>query len=133
LAQQVWFVAFDGEEDGLHGSRAFVREADSQFLSNLKGMLNFDMVGINSALQASGTPTLTALVGTLDQPVSTVEGGIGGSDHVPFASADVPVLFFNRGQDANYHTPNDLQVEADLLNETTQIGLDVIRQVLGSR
>jgi Zn-dependent M28 family amino/carboxypeptidase len=46
LARQAWFVAFDGEEDGLHGSKAFVNSAKSQFLSELQGMLNFDMVGL---------------------------------------------------------------------------------------
>lgn len=132
LAQQVWFVAFDGEEDGLHGSRAFVREAEPQFLSNLKGMLNFDMVGVNSGLQVSGTPTLTALVDTLEPSVSTTNSGNWGSDHVPFAAADVPVLFFNRGEDVNYHSPNDLQVDAELLNETTQVGLDLVEKIITS-
>lgn len=133
LAQQVWFVAFDGEEDGLHGSRAFVREADPQFLSNLKGMLNFDMVGVNAGLQVSGTPALTALVDTLEPSVSTVTGGNWGSDHVPFAAADVPILFFNRGQDVNYHSPNDLQVDAELLNKTTQVGLSLVEKIIASR
>lgn len=131
-AQQVWFVAFDGEEDGLHGSRAFVREADSQFLSNLEGMLNFDMVGVNSSLQVSGTPTLTALADTLQQSISTVDGGSGGSDHVPFAAAEVPVLFFNRGYHAEYHSPDDIQVDAELLNETVQVGLDLVEKIIAT-
>ena len=46
LARQAWFVAFNGEEDDLHGSKAFVNSAKSQFLSELQGMLNFDMVGL---------------------------------------------------------------------------------------
>jgi len=33
LVRQAWFVAFDGEEDGLHGSRAFVSGTKPQFLS----------------------------------------------------------------------------------------------------
>ncbi|WP_276752338.1 M28 family metallopeptidase [Chlorogloeopsis fritschii] len=60
LGRQAWFVAFDGEEDGLHGSRAFVNTAKPEFLSGLKGMLNFDMVGVNEELGIGGTSSLTA-------------------------------------------------------------------------
>ncbi|HEY9725802.1 MAG TPA: M28 family peptidase, partial [Chroococcales cyanobacterium] len=33
VAHQAWFVAFDGEEDGLQGSKAFVKTAEPKFLS----------------------------------------------------------------------------------------------------
>lgn len=129
LARQTWFVAFDGEEDGLHGSRAFVTTASPQLISNLKAMLNFDMVGVNHKLGVGGTPALTALAKTAKNSVSTF-GSYGGSDHAPFAAADVPVLFFYRGQEPNYHTPNDKQVDSKLLDETASVGLDVVKQLL---
>lgn len=131
LARQAWFVAFDGEEDGLHGSRAFVEAAKPQFLSQLKGMLNFDMVGVNNQLLVGGTKSLTTLAQAADSGVSTF-GGSGGSDHASFAAADVPVLFFYRGQEPNYHSPNDKQVAPKLLEETTQLGLDVVKRLLMS-
>ena len=34
LARQAWFVAFDGEEDGLHGSKAFVNSANRSSSQN---------------------------------------------------------------------------------------------------
>lgn len=132
LARQTWFLAFDGEEDGLHGSRAFVRAAEPQFLSGLKGMLNFDMVGVNDTLRVGGTSSLTALAQTADRSISTLLGGAGGSDHASFAAASVPVLFFYRGQEPNYHSPNDKQVDPKLLDETAQVGLDVVKRLLTS-
>ncbi|MGF1481593.1 MAG: M28 family peptidase [Cyanophyceae cyanobacterium] len=123
-AQKTWFVAFDGEEDGLQGSRAFVEATSPQFLSQLQGMLNFDMVGVNEELQVGGTAALTTLV----QQGSSEAGG--GSDHVPFAEAGVPVLFFTRGLDPNYHQPTDLQVVPRLLDETTEAGLGVVEKLL---
>jgi Zn-dependent M28 family amino/carboxypeptidase len=129
LARQTWFVAFDGEEDGLNGSQAFVSTAPSQFLSGLKAMLNFDMVGVNNNLRVGGTPSLTALAKATKSSISTFESS-SGSDHAPFASADVPVLFFYRGQEPNYHTPNDKQVDPKLLDETAGVGLDVVKRLL---
>jgi Zn-dependent M28 family amino/carboxypeptidase len=129
LARQTWFVAFDGEEDGLHGSRAFVSAAQPQFISGLKAMLNFDMVGINDNLGVGGTPSLTALTQSTDKSISTF-GSVNGSDHASFAAAKVPVLFFYRGQEPNYHTPNDKQVDPKLLDETVRVGLDVVKRLL---
>lgn len=126
LARQAWFIAFDGEEDGLHGSRAFVKATKPQFLSGLKAMLNFDMVGVNDNLSVGGTKSLTDLAKASKRSLSTFQV-FGGSDHAPFATAGVPVLFFYRGQEPNYHTPNDRQVDPKLLDETAQVGLDVVK------
>lgn len=131
LAGQVWFVAFDGEEDGLHGSRAFVKAAEPQFLSGLKGMMNFDMVGVNNQLGIGGTSSLTSLVQTSLPQVKTF-GSMSGSDHASFADKNVPVLFFYRGSEPNYHTPNDKTVDPKLLDQTTQIGLDIVKRLLKS-
>jgi aminopeptidase YwaD len=127
--RQVWFVAFDGEEEGLHGSRAFVDKAGSQFLSKLKAMMNFDMVGINKELGIGGTASLTSSVQKLDPQLKMLGSSSGGSDHAPFASAGVPILFFFRGIEPNYHTPNDKIVNPRLLEETTQVGLDAVKSV----
>lgn len=131
LAQQTWFVAFDGEEDGLYGSKAFVNTAQPQFLSNLEAMLNFDMVGINNDLHINGTYALKGLT----QGNRFISNGkaVGGSDHIAFAAADVPVLFFHRGLEPNYHTPNDKQVNPKLLDETVSAGLDVVKQILSAK
>jgi aminopeptidase YwaD len=131
-AKEAWFVAFDGEEDGLHGSRAFVKTAKPGFLSGLRGMINLDMVGVNNRLLASGSPEMTKLAQV--KTVDIVEFGSlnYGSDHASFAAADVPVLFLHRGLDPNYHSPGDRQVSPVLLDETAQVGLSVVKQLLAS-
>jgi Zn-dependent M28 family amino/carboxypeptidase len=129
LARQAWFVAFDGEEDGLHGSRAFVRAAQREFLSGLKAMLNFDMVGVNEQLGVGGASSLTALAKAADPKISTFQSN-NSSDHASFAAAGVPVLFFYRGQEPNYHSPNDKQVDSRLLDETVRVGQDVVKRSL---
>ncbi|WNN91177.1 M28 family peptidase [Gloeocapsopsis dulcis] len=131
LARQAWFVAFDGEEDGLHGSRYFVSQAQPSFLEGLDAMLNFDMVGVNDQLLVGGTQSLTKLTQATQSDIS-IFGSQGGSDHAPFARAGVPVLFFYRGQEPNYHTPNDKSVEPRLLDETSQVGFNVLKQILNS-
>lgn len=128
LARQAWFMAFDGEEDGLHGSKAFVSSAKPEFLQGLKGMLNFDMVGVNDRLLVGGTQSLTKLAKSTNPEITTF-GGRGGSDHASFASANVPVLFFYRGEDPNYHSPGDKNVDAKLLNETAQLGFDLANKI----
>lgn len=129
LGDRAWFVAFDGEEDGLHGSTAFVDRASPQFLNQLQGMLNFDMVGINNELKVAGDAALTVLVRQASPSVATF-GAAVGSDHVPFALANVPTLFFTRGLDPNYHSPKDRAIETQLLTKTTEIGLDAIARIL---
>lgn len=132
LARQAWFIAFDGEEDGLHGSRAFVDAATPQFLSELKGMMNFDMVGVNDKLLIGGSSELTKIAQVV-QPKAELFGASyanGASDHAPFAAKGVPILFFYRGMEPNYHTPNDKTVDPKLLDETTQAGLDIFKRLI---
>ncbi|BAY08827.1 M28 family peptidase [Calothrix sp. NIES-2098] len=134
LARQAWFIAFDGEEDGLHGSRAFVDNAKPEFLSGLKGMMNFDMVGVNNELLIGGTSSLTAIAQNVDSDIKTLGSyGYGGSDHASFANKEVPILFFYRGQEPNYHSPNDKTVDPKLLNEATQVGLGIVKQLLQAK
>jgi aminopeptidase YwaD len=134
LARQAWFVAFDGEEDGLHGSRAFVDAATPQFLSELKGMMNFDMVGVNDKLLIGGSSELTKLAQVVE-PKAELYGASyanGASDHAPFAAKGVPILFFYRGMEPNYHTPNDKTIDPKLLDETTQAGLDIFKRLINN-
>lgn len=132
IARQTWFIAFDGEEDGLHGSKAFVNNAQPDFLKKLKAMLNFDMVGVNKQLQIGGTPSLTALAQVVEPKLQSFGSSHlnGASDHASFAAQNIPILFFHRGIEPNYHTPNDKTVDPKLLDETTQAGLDILKRLL---
>ncbi|WP_230842323.1 M28 family peptidase [Gloeobacter morelensis] len=129
LARRAWFVHFDAEEEGLIGSRHFVRSASAPFIKGLRGMLNFDMVGLNQKLLVGGTPELVALV---EKSVPAVEKlrPSNASDHASFAAAKVPVLFFYRGQDPNYHQPGDKQVDPQLLEATVEAALGTVGALL---
>jgi len=81
----------------------------------LKAMLN-DMVGVNDNLRVGGASSLTAVTKAVDRSVSTFKAY--GSDHAPFANAVCGTLFY-RGQEPNYHTPNDKQVDLRLLDDET--------------
>jgi aminopeptidase YwaD len=128
LARQLWFVAFDGEEDGLRGSSAFVNSVQPQFLAGLRAMFNFDMVGVNDRLLIGGSNSLRSRVKQLD-PSLTARGS-ASSDHASFAAKKVPILFFYRGSDPNYHSPNDRVVNPKLLNDTIQTALESAQRVL---
>ncbi|MBD1845776.1 M28 family peptidase [Cyanobacteria bacterium FACHB-63] len=127
-ARQVWFVSFDGEEDGLKGSEAFVDRATSQFLTGLKAMLNFDMVGINDRLLLDGSGAVSAIASSIHGTVSSNQ--LGGSDHLSFKAKNVPTLFFFRGKDPNYHSPGDKIVDPRLLRETQAAALKIIPTIL---
>ncbi|MBD1843266.1 M28 family peptidase [Cyanobacteria bacterium FACHB-63] len=131
LAREVWFMAFDGEEDGLQGSRAFVNSVQPQFLSGLSAMFNFDMVGINDRLLIGGSAELRSQLKQLNSNVPTWTNS--SSDHASFAAKGVPVLFFYRGSDPNYHSPTDRSTNASSLNDTLQTALASINQVLQSK
>jgi Iap family predicted aminopeptidase len=129
FSKQIWFIAFDAEEDGLVGSRAFVVQAKPEFLRGLRAMLNFDMVGVNEKLGVGGNAPVVRAVQAVKSDIDTFQD-FSGSDHASFASAGVPVAFFFRGLEPNYHQPGDVRVDPKLLDETLQVGLGTIKRLL---
>jgi hypothetical protein len=129
LAEHLWFVAFDGEEQGLYGSDAFVEKLDGAIRQHLEGMVNFDMVGINKELWVSGSDKFVSLALLLDGVTDTFEDE-GNSDHASFEGADIPVLYFTRGLHKDYHSPGDNHIDLSALNETICVGIEAIAQIL---
>lgn len=115
------FVNFSGEELGLFGSKAFVR--DEKLDSNtIAYMINMDMVGrLNDsthALTVGGVGTSPAwgdAVKLANGEFKLVidSAGVGPSDHTSFYNAGIPVLFYFTGTHKDYHKPTD---KADLIN-----------------
>ena len=120
------FVAFDGEEEGLQGSKYFVAHPPID-LGRIRLMINLDMVSRSdtSSIVASGTafdPSLKDLVTTAaagrqltvafghDRPVY-VAGGVEDwtqqSDQGPFHDAGVRTLYYGVEDHADYHQPTD--------------------------
>jgi Zn-dependent M28 family amino/carboxypeptidase len=118
------FAAFDGEELGLEGARAFLAALPFP-KAQLALNLNLDMVSHNDINQISvaGTsysPALTPLVAQAasrstvgirfghDRPqLPAGEDWTGASDHGPFHEAGVPFLYFGVEDHADYHAPSD--------------------------
>ncbi|GGO21008.1 M28 family metallopeptidase [Deinococcus humi] len=130
LSARSFFVLFDGEEDGLLGSRAFVKDNPS-VTGGLKAMLNLDMVGVNvMPLSISGEAPLVEAARRAGVEASV--GTPGSSDQVPFRQAGVPTLFFHRGLDANYHQPGDTLLDSELVRQAATAAFTITNGVLSA-
>ncbi|NVO19074.1 MAG: M20/M25/M40 family metallo-hydrolase [Bacteroidetes bacterium] len=123
LKRSILLISFSGEEMGLLGSKAFVKDSPVG-LKSIKAMINLDMIGrLNTeskAISVGGTGTSTesdTIIGTLSlkRPftVNKSPEGFGPSDHASFYSENIPVFFFTTGAHEDYHTPTD---DADKIN-----------------
>ena len=121
LKNNVLFIAFSGEENGLWGSNYFVKNPTID-LQTVNYMINMDMVGRlkeDNSLAINGVGTSPSFVPVLDQinadslKLVTSESGVGPSDHTSFYLQDLPVLHFFTGQHEDYHKPSD---DSDKIN-----------------
>jgi hypothetical protein len=107
------FISFSGEEEGLIGSKAIVKEMG--FDSNkIAYMINMDMVGrLNDSTHAltiggiGTSPTWPQFTKPKNFKISVDSSGAGPSDHTSFYRAGIPVLFFFTGLHTDYHKPSD--------------------------
>jgi len=110
------FIAFSGEESGLLGSKAFVKNPPFD-LSSIKFLINFDMVGtgedgitvVNAPMFPEAFGKLTSL-NDEHQYLKAVKsrGESCNSDHCPFYEQGVPSFFiYTLGGTAAYHDIND--------------------------
>ena len=115
LKRSIVFVAFNAEEQGIFGSKSFVK---SPYFESKKiiSMINLDMIGRmkDSNLYISGTGTSPVFSSILDSVSSNHNlvinknpDGFGPSDHASFYVNDIPVLFFFTGAHPDYHRPSD--------------------------
>jgi Zn-dependent M28 family amino/carboxypeptidase len=118
------FAAFDAEEGGLRGSRAFVAKPPVP-LETIVVNVNIDMVGrdVNNKLYAAGTflnpflkphlqrvaavPPVTLLLGHDDPNNRALEDWTRDSDHWSFQQAGVPALYVGEENDEQHHKATD--------------------------
>jgi Zn-dependent M28 family amino/carboxypeptidase len=137
LADRVCLVAFGGEEQGLHGSKAFVAALSDDERAEIDAMVNFDMVGVGTTWSLIGSPELVGLASDaarafgFDAVPAEMPAG-SGSDHASFAAVGIPVLFFYAGTDPDYHQATDVpeNVSPEHLAEAGAMGLAVIEALL---
>jgi Zn-dependent M28 family amino/carboxypeptidase len=129
------FVWHGSEERGLHGSRWYaVRPTVTK--DSIVAVLNGDMIGRNHpdtaallgvqpphrnsaaladmALRANALVTRFIIDSTWDRP-SHNEGWYFRSDHLPYARAGIPALFFSTLLHSDYHTPEDDPERIDIV------------------
>ncbi len=121
------FVYHGAEERGLLGSNYHVQNPVVP-LAQIVAVLNGDMLGrnhpdsaallgsqpphrnstalVNMALQANELTAKFAIDSLWDRPTHP-EGWYFRSDHLPYARANVPALFFSSNLHPQYHTPRD--------------------------
>lgn len=114
------FIAFNGEEQGLQGSRSYA--ADPVFSLKDAVMINLDMVGSSAMLPISAIavpghpsdlkPEFFELGKTLG--IEMLRSDTAGSDQIPFEEKGVPsVLLTHMDLRHGYHSPNDTLEDID--------------------
>lgn len=126
--RNVIFAFWDGEEKGLLGSKYFVQECP--FINQVKGYLNFDMIGRNNQPQNPKhvvyfyTEANPAFGRWLKEDIKKYglqlepnyrpwDKPVGGSDNGSFAKAGIPIIWYHTDGHPDYHQPSD---HADRLN-----------------
>jgi Peptidase family M28/PDZ domain/PA domain len=128
--RRIVFVAFSGEEMGLHGSKHYADHPITP-IEKTVFMLNMDMIGRAATVEEMGKKKLRVIasgVGSSDNFAKLVdavnakvdfklmktEPGTGPSDHQSFYLKKVPVLFIHTGTHKDYHKPTDTPDKAEL-------------------
>jgi hypothetical protein len=115
LERGMLFSSFAGEELGLLGSAAWVKDPTKP-LDKAVAMLNMDMIGRvkDNKVYVGGVGTGSTLQTILDQargdsPLTfeISQGGYSSSDHTSYVAKRIPVLFFFSGLHSDYHKPSD--------------------------
>jgi len=115
LKRSILFMDFAGEELGLLGSAAWVKDP-TRPLAKAVAMINMDMIGRikDDKVYIGGVGTGSTFKSVLEQAqkdspfkIEYSAGGYSSSDHTSFVSKKIPVLFFFSGLHSDYHKPSD--------------------------
>ncbi|MGA2100768.1 MAG: M28 family peptidase [Candidatus Sulfotelmatobacter sp.] len=115
LKRSILFMDFSGEELGLLGSAAWVKDP-TRPLAKAVAMINMDMIGRikDDKVYIGGVGTGSTFKAILEQAqkdtpfkIEYSAGGYASSDHTSFVTKKIPVLFFFSGLHSDYHKPSD--------------------------
>ena len=121
LRRGILFASFAGEELGLLGSAAWVKDP-TRPLDKAVAMLNMDMIGRikDQKVYIGGIGTGSTLKAVVEQAseksgfkIEYSPGGYSSSDHTSFVAKKIPVLFFFSGLHSDYHKPSDTWEKID--------------------
>lgn len=133
------FVLFTGEEQGLHGSRAYVAKHKDELARTSVALVHDTgtgkVVGIGAGSRPALKPLLEAELASLKElgVVDFQARALGGSDHASFESAGVPGFLF-RQEMADYRFTHHSQAdtldrarEADLIQGVQVMAITALR------
>ncbi len=128
------FILFGSEEVGLFGSRHYVEEMTGSEIGETIAMMNLDVVGSGTTLEAIGNGDLTAAAARIGSEtgipvkVSPSLDPAWSSDHAPFQNAGIPVIFLLSDDLSRINSPQDeLQfVEPHLLGWSAEVGIALL-------
>jgi len=139
LQRGILFMSFAGEELGLLGSAAWVKNPTKP-LNKSVAMLNMDMIGRikDNKVYIGGVGTGSTFQKVLDHAhgdsslnFELSQSGYTSSDHTSFVTKRIPVLFFFSGLHADYHKPSDTwdkidqNAAAGLLNVVARVAVEL--------
>ncbi len=129
----VVFVAFNGEEAGMLGSRAYVT-APSVPLNDVRAVFNMDMIsrGKPREIYIDGGPVGASVIATLKKANESIglslrldehPDWLNRSDQGPFLAKQVPAVLFSVEDHEDYHRVSDevSKIDASLAAEVAQL------------
>ena len=139
---EIRFVAFDAEETGLNGSKAYVKTLKDE-QENIVGMINFDMLGAAKAKEfgvytaEDKTNYLTDILKACPDfdEVAFRRHMFGMSDHMSFSPLVIPNLTFTHEAIAGeYHCENDIadNINPDRLKAAADSGYFIASTVMSN-
>ena len=141
------FVLFGGEEQGLLGSRHYVASLSAEDRARVAGVINMDMVArmntASPAVMLEGAPISSDLINELataaaDYTSLAVQTSLNpfASDHVPVINAGIAAVLTIEGADGtnhDVHTASDTheKLNLSLAQEIVKANIAVLAQGLG--
>ncbi|MGY1776775.1 M28 family metallopeptidase [Geodermatophilus sp. SYSU D00804] len=141
-------VLFGGEEQGLHGSTAYVAALDPAERSRIPAVVNMDMIGCRNTPEPGvlleGAVPAQPLMDRLAEAAATYTGltvqtslDPFASDHVPFIRAGIPAVLTIEASDranAAVHTAADTddRIDVGLATEIVRMNVAAIAAELGN-
>ena len=133
-------ILFGGEEEGLFGSKQYVKSLSKSERKRIRAVVNMDMIGsLNSETRTvllEGAPLSQSVIDGLSQAADTytqlpVEVSLNpfASDHVPFINAQIPAVLTIEGAD---NTNKRVHSERDSLDKIDfEIAHEILRMNVG--
>ncbi len=121
-ARTIIFAAFDGEETGKEGSRAFLASLPAREKEKINAALNFDTVGrledgrvliLGGASSDKWAHIFRGAGFVTGTEYDLVKEDLDSSDQVSFIEAGLPAVQFFSGPKTDYHKPSDTADKID--------------------